>query len=230
VAICGRRPSVLEHARGEIEQRTGAEVCAVPTDLTRPDQIEAFVAEVRRRFARLDVLVVNTGHIAYGGLEELSEERWYEAFELILMSAVRLSRLAVPLMRAQGRGDIVFITSGVVREPSPHLLLSNVMRVGVTALAKTLSSELAPHNIHVNTIAPGYFDTGRVRRRIDEVVEREQVPREVAVRKVAGDIPIGRIGTADELAELVTFLASRRAAFLTGATIQIDGGNSRGLF
>jgi 3-oxoacyl-[acyl-carrier protein] reductase len=229
VAICGRRPDILERARSEIARRAGAEVCAVPADLTRPEQIEMFVAEARRQFARLDVLVVNTGHIAYGELEDLEEDRWYEAFELIVMSAARLSRMVVPVMRAQGAGDIVFITSAVVREPSPHLLLSNVMRVGVVALAKTLSRTLAPQNIRVNTIAPGYFDTGRVRHRIDEVMERERVPRESATRQVAGDIPAGRIGRAEELAELVTFIASRRAAFITGATIQIDGGSSRGL-
>jgi 3-oxoacyl-[acyl-carrier protein] reductase len=230
VAICGRRPEALDRACEDIERRAGVDVFGVPADLTNPAAIERCVGLVGERFGRLDVLIVNTGHIAYGGLEDLSEEHWHEAFELILMSAVRLSRLVVPRMRAQGAGDIVFITSAVVREPSPRLLLSNVMRVGVAALAKTLSRDLAPHNIRVNVVAPGYFDTGRVRKRIDETAEREGTPREAAARHIAGDTPIGRIGRAEELAELVAFLASRRSAFLTGATIQIDGGSSRALF
>lgn len=230
VAICGRRPDVLERARAKIERCTGRSVCAIPADLTRPEQIDAFVQEAYHRLGRLEVLVANPGgHIPYGGLEVLTEEQWYQAFDLILMSAVRLARLTVPLMRAQGAGDIVFITSSTVREPAPHLLLSNALQAGVAGLAKTLSRSLAPANIRVNVVAPGYFDTGRVRRRIDEIVERERVPRESAARQVAGEIPLGRIGAADELAELVTFLVSRRAAYLTGATIQIDGGSSRGL-
>jgi 3-oxoacyl-[acyl-carrier protein] reductase len=229
VAICGRHRDALDRARAEIERRTGVEVVGVPADLTDLEAIERCVRLVAERFGRLDVLVANTGHIAYGGLEDLSEDHWHEAFELILMSAVRLSRLVVPRMRAQGTGDIVFITSAVVREPSPRLLLSNVMRVGVAALAKTLSRDLAPHNIRVNAVAPGYFDTGRVRKRIDETAERDGTSREAAARAIAGDTPMGRIGRAEELAELVVFLASRRAAFLTGATIQIDGGSSRAL-
>lgn len=230
VAICGRRADALDRARAEIERRAGvAEACGVPADLTNQEAIERCVDAVGERFGRLDILVVNTGHIAYGGLEDLSEEHWHEAFELILMSAVRLSRLVVPRMRSQGGGDIVFITSAVVREPSPHLLLSNVMRVGVAALAKTLSRELAPHNIRVNVVAPGYFDTGRVRKRIDEMAARDGTPREAAARHIAGDTPMGRIGRAEELAELVAFLASRRSGFLTGATIQIDGGSGRAL-
>jgi 3-oxoacyl-[acyl-carrier protein] reductase len=230
VAICGRRASVLDAARAQIEQQVKREVCAVPTDLTRPDQIDRFVRHATERLQRVDILVVNTGHVAYGGLGDLPEEEWYAAFELILMSAVRLCRLVIPLMRQHGGGDIVFITSAVVKEPAPQLLLSNVMRAGVTALAKSLSREVAPHNIRVNSVAPGYFDTGRVRRRVDEIAQRDGVPREVATRLVAGDVPAGRIGAPEELAELVCFLATRRAGFVTGTTVQIDGGSSHGLF
>jgi 3-oxoacyl-[acyl-carrier protein] reductase len=231
VAICGRRPDALQRARELIEGRTGTPVHALPTDLTRSEQIDALIQEVHRRLGMIEVLVVNPGgHVPYGGLEELTEQQWYQAFDLILMGAVRLARLTVPLMRAQGAGDIVFITSSTVREPAPHLLLSNALQAGVAGLAKTLSRSLAHANIRVNVVAPGYFDTGRVRRRIDEIVQREGLPRESAALQVAGEIPMGRIGSADELAELVTFLVSRRAAYLTGATVQIDGGDSRGLF
>ena len=221
---------MLEAARAAIEQRAATEVYAVPADIAQAAQLERLVRETAQRFDRLDILVVNTGHVSYGDLDDLAESEWYAALELVLMSAVRLSRLVVPLMRARGEGDIVFITSATVKEPSPRLLLSSVMRAGVAALAKSLSRELAPHNIRVNVVAPGYFDTGRVRRRIDEIAMRDGVSRDMAARTVAGDVPVGRIGLADELAELVVFLASRRAAFLTGSTIQIDGGSGRGLF
>ncbi|MBI4276847.1 MAG: SDR family oxidoreductase [Armatimonadetes bacterium] len=230
VAICGRRADALERARAEIAGRAGADVFALPADLTRADQVARFATEATARFGRLDILVVNTGHIPYGGLEDLTEVQWYEAFELILMSAVRLARHAAAVMRAQGGGDMVFITSSSVREPSPHLLLSNVMRAGVAALAKTMARTLAPHNIRVNTVAPGYFDTGRVRRRIDEIVDRKGVSRDAAAREIAGDMPMGRIGSAEEMAELVAFVVSRRAGYMTGATIQIDGGRGHGLF
>lgn len=231
VAICGRRLDVLNRARAEIERRAGNGVLAVQADLTKPKQIDTLVEKTYRRLGRLDVLVVNPGgHVPYGGLDELTEKQWYEAFELFVMSAVRLARQTVPLMRTQGGGDIVFITSSTLREPPQHLLLSNALQTGVAGLAKTLSRTLAPDNIRVNVVAPGYFDTGRVRQRIDEIVERERLPRGSAALQVAGEVPLGRIGTADELAELVTFLASRRAAYLTGATIVIDGGSSHGVF
>ena len=115
--------------------------------------------------------------------------------------------------------------------PKPYyLLLSNVLRVGLVAFAKSLSQSLAAENIRVNIITPGYFDTGRVKMRIDEMATTKGIPREAAARDIAGDIPMGRIGTAEELANLVAFLTSRRAEFLTGSTIQIDGGKSHGIF
>jgi 3-oxoacyl-[acyl-carrier protein] reductase len=230
VVICARRPKVLERAREEIQRRTGTAVHAIQADLTKPDQIDALVADAHRHLGRLDILVANPGgHVPYGGLDDLTDEQWYGAFELLLMSAVRLSRRVVSHMRAQGSGDIVFLTSSTVREPPAHLLLSNALQAGVSGVAKTLSRTLAPQGIRVNVVAPGYFDTGRVRRRIDEIVERDGVPREKAALQVAGDVPLGRIGSAEELAELVTFLVGRRVAYLTGATIEIDGGGNRSL-
>ena len=206
------------------------DVLAVRADLTNPDQIDALIEQTHRRFGRLDLLVANPGgHLPYGGLE-LTERQWYAAFDLIIMSAVRLVRNVVPLMKAQGSGDIVFITSSTMREPVEHLLLSNTLQTGVAGLAKTLARTLGPDNIRVNVVAPGYFDTGRVRRRVDEIVERDGLPRDSAALRVAGDVPLKRIGAAGELAELVAFLAGRRSEYLTGATIVIDGGSSRSIF
>lgn len=230
VVISARRAPALGDARQRIAEQTGGEVWAMPADLSRRSDIERLVQDAAAHLRGLDILVANTGHVPYGGLEDLPDEAWQDAFDLLLQSAVRLARLAVPLMRAQGGGDIVFITSSIVKEPSPHLLLSSVLRVGVVALAKSLARALASENIRVNTVAPGYFDAGRVRQRLADLVEREHLPRDQAIRQVAGDIPQGRIGDPQELAELVAFLVSRRTPFLTGATIQVDGGSSRGLF
>src|SRR5206468_2443487 len=115
----------------------------------------------------------------------LAEEQWYEAFELLVMSAARLARLALPHMRERGGGDIVFIGSATAREPAA-LLLSNVMRAGVAALAKTLSHEAARSNVRINVVAPGYFDTGRIRRRVDEAAAADRIPRAEAAHRAAG--------------------------------------------
>jgi 3-oxoacyl-[acyl-carrier protein] reductase len=230
VAICARRPDVLQHAQNEIKSATGSEVLAVPADLTEAEAIQSLVKTVHAWCGRIDVLVANTGHIPYGGLFELDDSQWHRAFDLLLMSMIRLSRHIVPIMQQQGKGYIVFISSAVAKEPSPHLLLSNVLRVGVVALAKSLSQSLAADNIRVNTVTPGYFDTGRVRTRIDKMAAKKGIPREAVAHDFASDIPLGRLGNAEELADLVAFLVSRRAEFLTGSTIQIDGGKAHGIF
>jgi 3-oxoacyl-[acyl-carrier protein] reductase len=224
VVVCGRRQDRVEGARAAIAERSRVAVVGVSTDLGRADDIDRLFRRTLQTLGRLDILVVNSGHVPYGGLESHSDETWQMAFELLLMSAVRLARLAVPVMRSQGGGDIVFLTSSVVKEPKPHLLLSSVMRTGVVALAKTLSRTLAGDNIRVNTVAPGYFNTGRIRARLDELRATYGLGPEEALRRVAGEIPQGRLGDSRELAELVTFLASRQTAFLTGATIVVDGG------
>jgi 3-oxoacyl-[acyl-carrier protein] reductase len=230
VAICARRAEALEKAQKTIFSSTKEEVFTVRADLVQAQEIHALVEAVRDRFGRIDILVANSGHIPYGGLFEIDDSEWYGAFDLLLMSMVRLSWQVIPLMRAQRKGDIVFLSSAVAKEPAPHLLLSNVLRVGVVALAKSLSQGFAADNIRVNAVTPGYFDTGRVRRRIDEMAEKKGISRGDASREIAGSIPWGRIGNAEELAELVAFLVSRRSEFLTGSTIQIDGGHAHGIF
>jgi len=129
VAICARRHAQLIEARDELARRGSADVQAIPADLADAKSLEHLVNDALRRFGRLDILVVNSGHSAYGGIDELSEQHWYEAFELLLMSAVRLARLVLPSMRANKQGDIIFLGSSSVWEPPPHLLLSTVMRL-----------------------------------------------------------------------------------------------------
>lgn len=229
LAICGRRTDVLEAARQRLSAG-GTNVLAVPTDLTDADAIAALVERTARHFGRLDILVANAGHVDYGGLEDLTDAQWQSACDLLLMSVVRLTRACIPVMRAAGAGDMVILGSATVKEPPPHLIASTVMRLGVVGLAKTLARSLAPDNISVNLVAPGYFDTGRVSRRVGALADDEGLTREEAGMRISGGLPVGRIGSADELAELVAFVASRKAGFMTGSMITIDGGGTRALF
>jgi len=230
VGICGRHPDTLEAARGKLLRGGAKDVLAVTADLADRASVERLMADVLAHFGRLDILVVNSGHIAYGGLDDLTESQWYEAFELLLMSAVRLARLVLPVMRANNGGDIVFLGSATVREPPPHLLLSTVMRLGVVGLTRTLARAVAPDNIRVNLAAPGYFDTGRVHRRMRALMAAEGLSYSEAANRISGGLPAGRIGKPEEFAELVAFVASRKAGFMVGTTISIDGGGNRGLF
>ena len=230
VAICGRREDVLARAREMLANAGGAAVLAVPADLGSAAALKHLVDRVIEAFGRIDVLVLNSGHIDYGGLEELSDDQWRQAFDLLLMSAVRLARHCIPTMRANGGGNIVLLGSATMREPPPHLLLSTVMRLGVAGLAKTLARSLAPENIRVNLVAPGYFDTGRVHQRVRDIMREKAASLLEASAEVSGGVPMRRLGSADELADLVVFLASGKAGFVTGSTIIIDGGGSRVLF
>lgn len=230
VAICGRDEAKLEQARKAIDQATGSSsTVAIAADLTRAEDVQRLFDEALLQLGHLDILAVNSGHMAYGTVEDLADDAWYHALELVLMSAVRLTRLVVPHMRRRKMGDIVYITGGT-REPAPHLILSTSFRAGVSAMAQTLSRAVAADNIRVNVVAPGYFDTGRVRRRIDELCAQGNLSREEATRGIAGDIPLGRIGNADEFGALVAFVVSRESPFMTGANIVIDGGMHRSSF
>lgn len=227
IAICGRRQEMLDRASRELKSIGNTPVLAEAVDLTQASAIGGLVSAVEERFGGLDILIVNSGHIPYGGIEDFDDDQWQMAFELLLMSAVRLTRLAIPLMRMRGGGDIVFVSSATTRNPPPHLLLSSVMRLGVAALAKTVARDLAGDNIRVNIVAPGLFDTGRVARRIDELMAEQGSPRDEAIAEFAREVPMNRVGVAEELAELVAFIVSRRAAYITGTTIAIDGGMDR---
>lgn len=227
VAVCGRGEERREKARAALRKAGAADALALPADLTDAASVEALVPAVVERFGGLDLLVVNSGHVAYGGLEDLSDADWQHAFALVLMSAVRVCRGALAPMRAAGRGDVVFISSATLQSAPPHLLLSTAFRLGVAGLAKSLSHAVAGEGIRVNTVAPGYFDTGRVAGRIDALAAAEGLTRAEAALRIAGEAPMGRIGDAEELAETVAFIAGSRVTYLNGATIALDGGKGR---
>ncbi len=230
VTIGARDAETLEQTAQEIQQATGSRVLAVPVDVTRAEDLDAIVAATVREFGRIDVLVNNAGGPKPGTFEALGDEYWQAAFELNLLSTVRVIRLVLPHMRKTGSGRIINIVSTSVKQPIDGLLLSNSVRAGVIGLAKTLSVELAPDNITVNNVCPGRILTDRLRQlyRIDERVQLG-TSEEAILREMAQGIPMGRIGNPEDLGAFVAFLSSRQAAYITGTTTQIDGGLVRAM-
>jgi 3-oxoacyl-[acyl-carrier protein] reductase len=231
VVIGSRNRQQLEQTARDIRDKTGSKVLAVPTDVTKPDDLAAIVDATVREFGRVDILVNNAGGPPPGTFEQFGDAQWEAAFQLNLLSNVRMVRLVLPHMRKLQKGRIINIVSTSVKTPIDGLLLSNAIRTGVVGLAKTLSIELAPDNITVNNVCPGRILTDRIRQitRIEEKVQQGMSEEEV-LREASRDIPMGRIGKPEELAALVAFLASEQAGYITGTTIQVDGGLTRALF
>ena len=230
VTIGARGSQALEKTAQEIQKATRSPVLAVPTDVTKLEDVEAIVAATVGEFGRIDILVNNAGGPPAGNFASLGDAQWQAAFELNLLSTVRLVRLVLPHMRKTGSGRIITIVSTSVKQPIDGLLLSNAIRSGVVGLAKTLSIELAPDNITVNNVCPGRILTDRLRQ-IYHINERVQqgVSEEAVLKEMAQDVPMGRVGKPEELGALVAFLASQQAAYITGTTIQVDGGLVRSL-
>jgi 3-oxoacyl-[acyl-carrier protein] reductase len=207
--------------RDELElhaQRLGA--LAVRGDVTNAADLERLVAKTVEAFGGIDIVVWNSGGPPPGKAAEITDDRLEAAFELLLLPAARLVRLTLPHLERSGAGRLLFITSAAVKEPTPHLALSNTIRPGVTGYAKTLSRELGPSGITVNCIAPGRIDTPRMA----EVYGEGGPSAEELAR-----IPVGRLGTPREFGDVVCFLASDRASYVTGTTVLVDGGLSHGL-
>jgi 3-oxoacyl-[acyl-carrier protein] reductase len=229
VAICARGEGALNEAAQTIRQQTGGDVLAMAADMTQAEDIRRFVSGAAERFGRLDVVVNNAGGPPPGEFMNFTDEDWLNAFNLSFMSTMRMTREAVPHMRKVGGGRVINITSYSVKEPIAGLVLSNAIRSGVIGLAKTLSRELARDNILVNNVCPGRIDTERAQKLNKARAERLKRPVEEINKEMAAEVPLGRYGTAEEAADLIVFLGSERASYVTGTTIQIDGGLVRGI-
>ena len=225
VVMCARTDVDLQAAAEEVRNKTGAQVVARSADVTRADQVKALVARAHEAFGGVDILVANAGGPPRGHFDELSDEQWYGAFEVSLLSVVRLVREVLPSMRQRRWGRIITIQSSSVKQPIDGLDLSNAIRPGAAGLMKTLATELGADNILVNTVCPGRILTDRLLGG----ARQAGLSPEAYVRQVGADVPVGRVGTPEEFANVVVFLASERASYVTGVAIQVDGGLIRGL-
>lgn len=229
LAICSRRQDAIDLVAADLREQFGVEVLSVQADLRDAAQIKSFVDATVSTFGGLDVMVTNVGGPKPGLFETLDDEDWADAVQLLLMSAVRLTREAIPHMRRRGGGRIIHITSIAVKQPVPGLMLSNSIRAAVVGFAKTLSRELGKENITVNCVAPGYTRTQRVVNLNKASAEREGRTVEEVEQRLIGNIPAGRLGEPRELASLICYLASDQAAYITGSVVQVDGGSVAGL-
>jgi 3-oxoacyl-[acyl-carrier protein] reductase len=229
VAICSRDRGALEATREEIAEQTGGTVVAIPADVSVEDDAIRFVREGAEALGGCQILVANAGGPRFGRFEDLSDRDFLETVDLNLLSTLRMTREALPRMREAGYGRIVVISSLAVKQPVPGLILSNSIRSAVVGWARTLADEVAADGITVNAVMPGRVMSDRVRTLIEEraAASGRSVDEETA-RDVSA-IPLGRFGEPREVGDVVTFLASERASYLTGCFLQVDGGMYRGL-
>ena len=229
VSIASRSGEAIARAGAAIQGSSRGEILATAADLASAADIARWHQATLDRFGGIDLLFTNAGGPPAGRTLDFGDEAWQSAFELLVLSVVRQVRLVVPSMQARGSGAILMSTSSAVKEPIPNIALSNVLRASVAALAKTLALELAPAGIRVNQLIPGRIGTDRVGE-IDALnAKKGGISPEEQTRRSVATIPLGRYGQPDEFGRVAAFLLSDAAAYVTGASVQVDGGLVKGL-
>lgn len=229
VAICSRREDAIKRAAEEISSTTGSEVLPIVADVTNAEDTARFVQTAADHFGALHIVVTNAGGPPAGNFEDFGDEDWRKAWELSFLSTARLIREALPHLRRARWGRIITITSVSVKQPIDGLILSNGVRPGVVGLVRTLATQLAPEQITVNNVAPGYTMTDRQRQLYEARMQREGLSLDEVTAEIRSATPMGRLGQPEEVAAAIAFLASERASYITGQTLTVDGGRSRGL-
>jgi 3-oxoacyl-[acyl-carrier protein] reductase len=229
VAICARTAADLVETAAQISRETGNEVFQQVVDVTDGAAVASFVAAVEKRFGRVDICITNSGGPPSKLFKDTESSDWKSAVDLLLMSTVFFAKATLPLMQKNKWGRLITITSYTVKQPVDGLLLSNSVRAAVTGLARTLANEYGPYGITVNNVCPGYTSTDRLSELTSVLSERNGVTPEEVVAGWKRQIPAGRLGTPEEFAAVVTFLASERASYVNGTSIAIDGGIVRSL-
>ena len=224
VSIASRDSAAVAKAAETLTRESGNEALGVAADLSTAAGIEAWHAATMKQHGGVDMLFANTGGPPTGTALGFDDAAWQSAFELLLLSVIRTVRLVVPSMRARGGGAILIGTSSTVKEPVQMLALSNVMRSGVTSLAKTLSVELAPDKIRVNTLVPGRIATDRLTYLDGVNAQKAGIAVEEQRKRALSTIPLGRYGAPDDFGRVGAFLLSDAASYITGTAVPVDGG------
>ena len=229
LSIFSRSEDEIERTASEIKTRFDVDVLASAADVTSKKQVDRVIEDTVKTLGGINILINNAGGPPFGFFEDFESPDWQNALELNLLSGIYLAKKVVPLMKGKNWGRIVNITSIAVKQPIDGLILSNTSRAGLIGFSKTLSNELAKDNILVNNICPGRIYTDRIKALAEKRAAQSGIKYEKAIEEMEKDIPLRRIGTPEEIASLACFLASEKASYMTGTTIQVDGGLLRGL-
>jgi 3-oxoacyl-[acyl-carrier protein] reductase len=224
LVLCARDARVLAEVAAAIADKSGAHVLAVPADVSVDDDMKRVVEAGTDRFGHIDILVTNAGGPPAGRFDQLTREQWEEAARLTLFSAIELARQVLPGMKVRHWGRILNITSIAVKQPVENLMLSNSLRAGLTGFARTLGNEVAADGITVNNILPGYTRTERLDELATMMAEKQGIGPDEFRGKWEKEIPMGRLGEPHEFASVAAFLVSDRASYVTGTSVQVDGG------
>lgn len=228
VVICSRRLDALQEVAGEIVAETGQPVFTFACDVTQPQEIERLIKNAVTSLGGLDVLVINAGGPPAGTFDAFDLEGWQSAVDLTLMSAVCLVQEALPHLKASSRASVLAITSISTKQPVENLTLSNAIRPAVVGLMKTLSLEMGSMGIRFNSILPGVTETERIDALMSARAEKFGTTVEDERAQASASVPLGRLGTAEEFANVAVFLCSGAAGYVNGVALLVDGGATRG--